>query len=177
MTNSSISPDFYTNLGNSGLKISRIIVGCMSFGKKAWQDWVVEDKELIFSILKKCYDNGIRTFDTADMYSNGYSEVILREFIEKFKIKRDRIVILTKLFYTVDYDIPNLTLAKAEAEYPFYEFSNVKGLSRKHIMDASKASVERLGTYADVIQIHRFDRSSSKSNSSLVFLLNFAFSI
>lgn len=152
----SVPAEFYTNLGQSGLKISRIIVGCMSFGKKYWADWVIEDKEKVFAILKKCYDNGLRTFDTADTYSNGFSEVLLGEFIKKYNIKRDRIVILTKLYFPLDPEIPDFTAAK-RATMPVYEYINSQGLSRKHIMDAAKASNERLGTYADVIQIHRFD--------------------
>lgn len=131
----------------------------MSFGKKYWADWVIEDKEIIFATMKKCYDKGIRTFDTADTYSNGYSEILLREFMEKYKIKRNRIVILTKLFFPVDPDVPDFTAAK-RAEFPVYEYINSQGNSRKHIMDAAKASVERLGTYADVIQIHRFDKTT-----------------
>lgn len=156
MANSTVPAEFFTNLGSSGLKISRIIVGCMSFGKKYWADWVIEDKEKVFAILKKCYDNGLRTFDTADTYSNGYSEILLREFIEKYKIKRDRIIILTKLYFPVDPDIPDFTAAK-RATFPVYEYINSQGCSRKHILDAAKASNERLGTYADVIQIHRYD--------------------
>ena len=128
----------------------------MSFGKKYWADWVIEDKEKVFTILKKCYDNGLRTFDTADTYSNGFSEVLLGEFIKKYNIKRDRIVILTKLYFPLDPDIPDFTAAK-RATMPVYEYINSQGLSRKHIMDAAKASNERLGTYADIIQIHRFD--------------------
>ncbi|GMM46266.1 hypothetical protein DAPK24_028410 [Pichia kluyveri] len=140
-----VPPDFYTNLGKSGLN-------CW-----IWADWVLEDKEEIFTILKKCYDNGLRTFDTAGVYSNGYFEVLLAEFIKKYNIKRDRIVILTKLFFPVDFDDPDFSVAKNWATIPAYEYINSKGLSRKHIMDAAKGSVERLGTYADVIQIHRFD--------------------
>lgn len=128
----------------------------MTFGKKYWADWVIEDKEAVFEIMKKCYDNGLRTFDTADTYSNGYSEILLREFMERYKIKRDRIVILTKLFFPLDPDIPDFTAAK-RATFPVCEYLNSQGLSRKHIMDAAKASNERLGTYADVIQIHRYD--------------------
>ncbi|KAG0674056.1 hypothetical protein C6P40_004453 [Pichia californica] len=156
MASSTVPAEFFTNLGPSGLKISRIIVGCMSFGKKYWADWVIEDKEHVFSVMKKCYDNGLRTFDTADTYSNGYSEILLREFMEKYNIKRDRIVILTKLYFPVDPDIPEFTAAK-RATFPVYEYINSQGCSRKHIMDAAKASNERLGTYADVIQIHRYD--------------------
>lgn len=148
--------DFYTNLGQSGLKISRIIVGCLSFGRKSWADWVIEDKELVFAILKKAYDSGIRTFDTADSYSNGYSEVFLREFMAKYGIKRDRIVILTKIYFPLDPDVDGFS-QKTRATFPHVEYMNGQGLSRKHIMDAAEGIKERLGTYADVIQIHRFD--------------------
>lgn len=159
----SVPTEFYTNLGTSGLKISRIIVGCMSFGKKYWADWVIEDKEKVFAILKECYDKGLRTFDTADMYSNGYSEVLLKEFMEKYGIKRNRVVILTKLYFPIDEDgneeDPVITSTN-RSKAPLEDYVNSQGLSRKHIMDAAQASIERLGTYADVIQIHRFDSST-----------------
>lgn len=151
--------DFYTNLGPSGLKISRIILGTLSFGKKSWADWVIEDKDEVFAILKKAYDSGIRTFDTADSYSNGYSEVFLREFMEKYKIKRDRVVILSKIFFPLDPDVEGFSQA-TRASFPVVEYMNSQGLSRKHIMDAAKGINERLGTFADVIQIHRFDPST-----------------
>lgn len=72
----------YNNLGESGLKIAPLIVGCMSYGSKRWAEWVLEDEEEIFKILKKCYDVGLRTFDTADVYSNGISETILGKFLK-----------------------------------------------------------------------------------------------
>lgn len=86
-------------LGNSGLSVSPLIVGCMSFGSKKDSNWIIEDEETVMTILKKCYDNGLRTFDTADVYSNGQSEVLLGKFIKKYHIPRERIVILTKVFY------------------------------------------------------------------------------
>lgn len=150
----------FQKLGDSGLHISKIIVGCMSYGSKAWADWCIEDEELALNILKKCYDNGLRTFDTADVYSNGQSEVLLRKFIEKYNIPRDRIVILSKLFFPVEPKDPGFKLfTKPEPEY---EYLNSKGLSRKHIFDAAKASTERLGTYIDVLQIHRLDDTPKK---------------
>ncbi|ABN66508.1 aryl-alcohol dehydrogenases [Scheffersomyces stipitis CBS 6054] len=152
----------YKKLGASGLAISPIIVGCMSYGKKVWADWVMEDEEKIFKILKKCYDSGIRTFDTADMYSNGQSEVILGKFLKKFNIQRDKVVILTKCYNLIDTNIPTLNMAN-QYDYPSYEFANNQGLSRKHIFDAVKGSVERLGTYIDVLQIHRLDKSTPKA--------------
>lgn len=151
-----IKPVPFTSLGNSGLKISKIVVGCMSFGKKSWAPWVVEDEDECMEILKRCYDLGMRTFDTADMYSNGHSEVILGKFIKKYQIKRDRIVIMTKVFNPVDQD-PNFSVWN----YDPAEYANSRGLSRKHIIDAVKNSTERLGTYIDLYQIHRYDPSTT----------------
>lgn len=152
------SDALFTNLGSSGLKISKVIVGCMSIGNKYWGDWVVEDKQKVFAILKKAYDEGIRTYDTADVYSNGQSEILLGEFLKEYSIPRNRVVILTKVFYLTDESNPEFSFPKAMmAGTDFTKFVNRVGLSRKHIMDAADASVRRLGTYADLYQIHRFD--------------------
>ncbi|CCH45365.1 putative aryl-alcohol dehydrogenase [Wickerhamomyces ciferrii] len=152
----------WNNLGSSGLKISKIIIGFMSFGSKEyWEKWVIDDKEKIFGILKKAYDHGIRTYDTADTYSNGLSEKILGEFLTKYKIKRDKVIILTKVFYPIDdeeYPVGfNALGVNYGSELDKINFANNQRLSRKHIIDAAKKSVERLGTYIDVYQIHRFD--------------------
>ncbi|KAK6197999.1 aryl-alcohol dehydrogenase [Scheffersomyces amazonensis] len=150
-----MSTDFaipYTKLGDSGLSISRVVAGCMSYGTKKWADWVLEDEEEIMNILKKCYDVGIRTFDTADVYSNGQSEIWLGKFLRKYNIKRDRVVILTKCFAPVNEDEPSFQFRGVDNDY-----INSKGLSRKHIFDAVEASVRRLGTHIDVLQIHRLD--------------------
>ncbi|KAJ8097667.1 hypothetical protein POJ06DRAFT_19479 [Lipomyces tetrasporus] len=149
----------YANLGKSGLKTSKVIVGCMSFGDKRWFDWVIEDEEKAFAVLKKCYDSGIRTFDTANAYSNGGSEILLGKFLKKYDIKRDRVVIMSKVFFPIDEDIPNFNVI-THGNYPEGDYINTKGLSRKHILDSARASVERLGTYMDVFQIHRFDIST-----------------
>ncbi|KAK6456537.1 NADP-dependent oxidoreductase domain-containing protein [Scheffersomyces xylosifermentans] len=153
----------HLTLGASGLSDSPIIVGCMTYGKKSWREWVMDDEDKIFKILKKCYDNGIRTFDTADAYSNGHSEVILGKFLKAYDIPREKVVILTKLFATIDTRITNFNI-KTESQYPEFEFANNKGLSRKHIFDAIQGSVERLGTYVDVVQIHRLDETTPKRN-------------
>lgn len=155
-TTSTPGAEFYTNLGPSGLKISRIILGTMTFGKRSWADWVIEDKDQIFAILKRAYDAGIRTFDTADSYSNGYSERFIGEFLKKYNIKRDRVVILSKIYFPYDPDMEGFS-QKTRASFPVVEYLNSQGLSRKHIMDSAKGINERLGTYPDVIQIHRFD--------------------
>ncbi|CCK73472.1 aldo/keto reductase NDAI_0G04890 [Naumovozyma dairenensis CBS 421] len=143
-------------LGQSGLKISAIVVGCMSYGSKNWMEWVLDDKEKIFKILKHCYDNGLRTFDTADVYSNGFSERLLGEFLKKYNIRRETVVILTKVNFPVDETL-DIAVGKPPSESEALDLANQGGLSRKHILEGVKNSVERLGTYIDVLQIHRFD--------------------
>ncbi|CUM57091.1 unnamed protein product [Debaryomyces tyrocola] len=152
----------YQNLGESGLKVSKVIVGCMSFGLKSWATWAIEDEEEVFKILKKCYDVGLRTFDTADAYSNGRSEILLGKFMKKFNIPRDKIVILTKVFFPVE-GINLGEILSGDQKLNNYELANSQGLSRKHILDAVEESVKRLGTYIDVLQIHRLDNSTPKT--------------
>ncbi|QLL33096.1 hypothetical protein HG536_0D06190 [Torulaspora globosa] len=146
-------------LGNSGLKISPIVVGCMSYGSKKWADWVIEDKEEVFKILKRCYDIGLRTYDTADFYSNGVSERLLGEFLRKFNINRETVVILTKVFLPVDESLP-LGHAMKLTSADELQLCNQRGLSRKHILAGVSNSVERLGTYIDLLQIHRLDHET-----------------
>ena len=146
--------------GNTGIKVSPIIVGCMSFGSKIWSSWIEDDKDKAFKVLKYCYDNGLRTFDTADVYSNGLNERIVGEFLRKYNIKRETVVIMTKVFGAVD---ETLTLPMGRfnvSEQDLLDITNQQGLSRKHILAAVKNSVKRLGTYIDVLQIHRFDPST-----------------
>lgn len=152
----------FVNLGDSGLKISQLIVGCMSFGKKTeYGNWVLEDEEEIMKILKKCYDVGLRTYDTADMYSNGVSEKLIGKFLEKYSIPRYTVVILSKCYFPVDSNTPGFVIDGIANKNPNNaKFINSRGLSRKHIFDAVTASTERLGTYIDVLQIHRFDKET-----------------
>ncbi len=156
----------YKNLGNSGLKISKIIMGCMSYSESSWSDWIIEDEEKVFSLMKKAYDVGIRTFDTADTYSNGQSEILIGKFLKKYSIKRSSVVILTKCFSVSDpIDKPPATALIDPAYGPVntkQEYINRVGLSRKHLMDAVDDSIERLGTYIDVYQIHRLDPTTPK---------------
>lgn len=142
--------------GQTGLKISPILVGCMSFGSKAWSDWVIEDRQRVFGILKHCYDRGLRTFDTADFYSNGLSERLVGEFLRHYNIKRETVVILTKIYFPVDESQPMTHARNLSAEQEL-SLVNQRGLSRKHIMAGVEGSVQRLGTYIDVLQIHRLD--------------------
>ncbi|ETI26766.1 hypothetical protein G647_10211 [Cladophialophora carrionii CBS 160.54] len=151
----------YKNLGNSGLKISKVILGCMGYGTPEWQGWVL-DEEASLPLLEYAYKIGIRTWDTADAYasspsthSHGRSEEVIGKAIKKYQIPRERLVILTKCFFGVTPDkISNSWVYGNEGE----ELNQV-GLSRKHIIDAVDKSVARLGTYIDVLQIHRLDRS------------------
>lgn len=155
----------YKTLGNSGLFVAPIIVGCMTFGDKRWSEWLLEDEEEIMKILKKCYDSGLRTFDTADVYSNGKSEILLRKFMEKYQIPRNRIQILSKCNFPLEENDPGFFHLKQKGKYPQFEYCNAQGLSRKHILDAVKDSNRRLGTYIDVLQIHRFDPNTPKKET------------
>ncbi|KAL1945520.1 hypothetical protein VTO73DRAFT_2371 [Trametes versicolor] len=144
----------YVRLGNSGLKVSKIILGCMSYGDPGWQDWLLGEEEGIKHI-KFAYEHGITTFDTANVYSNGLSEVILGNAIKKLNLPREELVILTKVYCPVGPNYgTNTVLNPAAAE----SIINQKGLSRKHIFDSVKASLKRLQLeYIDVLQCHRFD--------------------
>lgn len=145
----------YVRFGNTGLRVSKIMLGCMSYGSSKWQPWVKDEEESL-DLIKKAYEAGINAFDTADAYSNGESERILGKAIKKFNMPRSRIVIATKVFFTVDDNIENNLLGKSLADRS--EYVNSYGLSRKHIFDAVDASLERLGVdYIDLYQIHRFD--------------------
>lgn len=149
----------YQNLGSSGLKVSKIILGCMSYGDPEWQGWVLNEADSL-PLLNHAYQTGINTWDTADVYSNGKSEKIVRAAIEKYSIPRSCLVLLSKCYFGVvsDGSQPDVhEVSRNEGK-----MVNQVGLSRKHIFDAVEASVERLGTYIDVLQIHRLDRETPK---------------
>ncbi len=130
----------YLRLGSSGMRVSRICLGCMSFG--GGFDWMLP-QEPSFQIIRKALDLGINFFDTADVYSGGESELILGRALRTFGVKRDDAVVATKVF-------------QAMGPGP-----NQRGLSRKHILQSIDASLERLGMdYVDLYQIHRFDRDT-----------------
>jgi aryl-alcohol dehydrogenase (NADP+) len=130
----------YVRLGSSGLKVSRICLGCMSFGAGA--DWMLP-QEPSFAIVRKALDLGINFFDTANVYSGGESEQILGRALRSFGVRRDEVVVATKLFH------------------PMGPGPNQRGLSRKHIFQAIDDSLGRLGLdYVDLYQIHRFDRET-----------------
>ncbi|OXB34436.1 aryl-alcohol dehydrogenase [Cryptococcus neoformans] len=145
----------YVRLGNSGLKVSKIILGCMSYGDPEWSEWVLKEKEAIEHI-KYAYEQGINTFDTADMYSCGASEEILGKAIKEIGCPRESVVILTKVYMPVTHNSH-----KRPPDFPDLDKSgyvNQYGLSRKHIFDSVQASLKRLDLeYIDVLQCHRFD--------------------
>src|SRR6266567_7981272 len=129
----------YVNLGSTGLKVSRICLGCMTYGSKGWREWVLEE-DAGRPLIKQALELGINFFDTADMYSLGVSEQIVGRALKDFGPSRDQVVLATKVFY------------------PMSDTPNHGGLSRKHIMHAIDDSLRRLGTdYVDLYQIHRFD--------------------
>ncbi|MFT4111526.1 aldo/keto reductase [Silvibacterium sp.] len=129
----------YVNLGRTGLKVSRICLGTMTYGTKKWREWVLEEEESR-PFIQRALEAGINFFDTADMYSVGASEEILGRALRDFGPSRDKVVIATKVFN------------------PMGDDPNQRGLSRKHIHHAIDDSLRRLGTdYVDLYQIHRFD--------------------
>ncbi|TQN64273.1 Versiconal hemiacetal acetate reductase [Colletotrichum shisoi] len=143
-------------LGNTGLKISKIILGCMTFGSSRWEGspWVLDEEDGL-QLLKAAYDNGINTWDTADTYSNGESEIIIGKALKKFNIPRQKVVILSKIFNPVMDD------ESRPASVNDGPLVNQMGLSRKHVFHAVDKCLERLGTdYIDVLQIHRLDRET-----------------
>lgn len=129
----------YVNLGASGVKVSRICLGCMTYGARSWREWVLEEEESR-PFIRRALESGINFFDTADVYSLGRSEEILGKSLRDFGPGRAKIVIATKVFNAMGDD-PNL-----------------RGLSRKHILHSIEGSLRRLKTdYVDLYQIHRFD--------------------
>ncbi|KAH9890407.1 Aldo/keto reductase [Cubamyces lactineus] len=152
-------PMQYVRLGKSGLKVSRLILGMAHYGDPRFMPWVLGEEEA-FKHIKLAYDRGIQTFDTANVYSSGLSEKILGNAIKKLGLPRDELVIMTKIALPMfSLDDPD-ALKKYKTPEKF-GIVNQHGLSRKHIFDAVKGSLERLQVdYIDVLQCHRFDPST-----------------
>ena len=148
------------SLGNSGLKVSKIILGAMSYGSSDWQEWVLNESDAL-PLLKHAYDLGINTWDTANVYSNGRSEEIIGQAITQYKIPRSSLVILSKCYFGVSLE-EGKQPGIAEVSRNDGLWVNRQGLSRKNIFDQVEESVRRLGTYIDVLQIHRLDRETPK---------------
>jgi len=129
----------YINLGKTGLKASRLCLGMMTYGSKKWREWVLEEEEAK-PFVKHALEAGINFFDTADVYSLGESERVLGNSLKAFGVKRENVVIATKVYQKMSDD------------------PNDRGLSRKHIMDSIDRSLQRLQMdYVDLYQIHRWD--------------------
>jgi aryl-alcohol dehydrogenase-like predicted oxidoreductase len=128
----------YVNLGATGLRVSRVCLGMMSYGNDSEREWVL-DEDATEPIVRAAVDGGVTFFDTADTYSKGASEVATGRILSKL-LTRDELVIATKLFM------------------PMTPGENGGGLSRKHVLSAIDASLERLQMdYVDLYQIHRWD--------------------
>ncbi|MFQ5789869.1 MAG: aldo/keto reductase, partial [Acidobacteriota bacterium] len=128
----------YVRLGRTGLEVSRLCLGCMTYGDPAWRPWIL-DAHAARDHFRKAFDLGINFFDTADMYSDGVSEEVTGKLLRDMAGREDY-VLATKAFFPVD------------------EKPNRRGLSRKHLLAACEASLARLGVeYVDLYQIHRWD--------------------
>jgi len=131
----------------------------MSYGSSEWQPWVLNEADSL-PLLEHAYKSGINTIDTADIYSHGQSERIIGKALKQYNIPREKIVLLSKCYFGVDES--NLGRPIALSSTNDGETVNTVGLSRKHIFNAVEKSVERLGTYIDVLQIHRLDRDTPR---------------
>ena len=131
----------YNNLGKTGLKVSRLCLGMMTYGSSSWRDWVL-DEDAARPFVQRALDAGMNFFDTADVYSIGASESVTGKLLKELA-QRDQVVIATKVCN------------------PMGRGPNERGLSRKHIMQSIDASLKRLGTdYVDLYQVHRWDYST-----------------
>jgi len=129
----------YVRLGSAGLKVSRICLGMMSYGSQAERAWHL-DEAAAEPIVKAAIDGGVTFFDTADTYSNGVTEEITGHLLARLFDRREDYVLATKVYF------------------PMGTGPNDRGLSRKHVLAAIDASLQRLGTdYVDLYQIHRWD--------------------
>ncbi len=135
-----ISPSLPTvRLGHTGMSVTPLCLGMMTYGSKSWRAWILEEDEAR-PIVRRAIEAGINFFDTADMYSLGESEVLTGKLLREFRPRREDLVIATKVYQ------------------PMSSSPNDRGLSRKHIMASIDASLKRLGVdYVDLYQIHRFD--------------------
>ena len=129
----------YVNLGTTGLRVSRLVLGMMSFGKHPGREWAL-DEDAADPIVRRAVEDGITFFDTADAYNGGQSEVVTGHLLPKLFGTREEYVVATKVFFET---MPG---------------ENGRGLSRKHVLASIDASLERLGLdYVDLYQIHRWD--------------------
>ncbi len=127
-----------TRFGNTGLKVSRLCLGCMTYGSRKWREWILEE-EASRPFLREAFEKGVNFFDTADVYSQGASEEIVGRAMKELGQRRE-FVLATKVHGQMGKSL------------------NGGGLSRKHILEAIDQSLKRLQTdYVDLYQIHRLD--------------------
>ncbi len=128
----------YTTLGSTGMSVSRLCLGCMSYGTPSWRPWVLSEEDAR-PFFRRAIEAGINFFDTADMYALGMSEEVTGRALREYG-RMDEIVLATKVYQ------------------PMAPGQNMRGLSRKHIVQGCEASLRRLGVDTiDLYQIHRFD--------------------
>ena len=134
-------------LGNSGLKVSRLCLGCMSYGSSKARPWIL-DEDAALPFYHQAIEAGINFFDTADLYSQGMSEEVTGRALKKLGVRREQAVVATKVFY------------------PTGTSPNEQGTSKKHLRHAIDASLRRLSVdYIDLYQVHRYDRSTPKEET------------
>lgn len=140
----------YTRLGRTGLQVSRLCLGMMTYGTPAWRAWIL-DENASRPLVRQAVELGINFFDTADLYSGGESEVLTGRFLREF-CRREEVVVATKLFYPVGLEFQGSSTGKTPRR------PNRGGLSRKRVFHAVDDSLRRLGLdYIDLYQIHRLD--------------------
>lgn len=133
----------YVRLGQTGVRVSPLCLGMMTYGSKKWREWVLEEDESR-PFIQRAVEAGINFYDTADIYSLGESEVLTGKLLREFQPRREELVIATKVFN------------------PMSDAPNDRGLSRKHILASIDRSLKRLGVdYIDLYQIHRFDKNTN----------------
>ena len=145
----------YTTLGRTGLTVSRICLGCMSYGTPQWRPWVLDEKAAM-PFFRRAIEHGINFFDTADMYSKGASEQVTGKALREYA-RLEEVVIATKV------------------RFPMSDAPNMGGLSRKHIVQGCEASLKRLGVEViDLYQIHRLDPKTPREETlgALDFLVS-----
>jgi aryl-alcohol dehydrogenase (NADP+) len=129
----------YVNLGKTGMKVSRLCLGMMSYGSKRWREWILEEEDAR-PFIQRALKAGINFFDTADVYSLGESERLTGKLLKESGIQRENVIVATKVHGQMSDDV------------------NDRGLSRKHILDSIDRSLQRLQMdYVDLYQIHRWD--------------------
>ncbi|KAE8337110.1 hypothetical protein BDV24DRAFT_154671 [Aspergillus arachidicola] len=150
----------YRRLGNSGLRVSLPIFGCMSFGDPKSMPWTIGEEQAL-PLLKSAYDRGLNTWDTANVYCNGASEMIVGKALKQYSIPREKVVIMTKCFWGVGEQPETTHWYFRDAFEKSKDYQNQFGLSRAAIFNQVEASLRRLDTdYIDLLQIHRFDSTT-----------------